>query len=233
MVQGFVITSSQFTEDGAMRKTSYVIFLFLAISLSVKGEGNSAATANDLRNEFELSYKAWKQYCEKLSSSSIEDYLNSDYYRKIIKMGPAVLPLLAEKCIQDKDFPLAGWPWTVLAKIVPDPKVNPWANDLVKTWWEGGRELARERFLSQYDEFRKAKEQGRAQDVEKYRKAIRSMGILAVGAMMEQLDTDDDILPMISYAIGDELGDSKKDKQAIHSWWTANKQIYELPTAKR
>lgn len=191
---------------------------------------DSRAELPALNENFTKEYLAWKADCDKVSASSeMSRRLESEHFVNIVKMGPAILPLVADRCIAETNFPWISVVWQVLTKTDLNPAVNPWATDSVRIWWEGGQELARERFLSQYREWKKVKLQGRTQEAEKYRKAIRSMGILALGPMMEQLDTDDEVLSMITEVIGDEVVDKGRDKQAIRSWWTVNKQKFELP----
>jgi hypothetical protein len=57
--------------------------------------------------------------------------------------------------------------------------------------------LSKDRFLSQYRPWKEAILQGKTNEAEKYRKIIRAMGLLALEPMMETLETDTDVLPMI------------------------------------
>ena len=66
-----------------------------------------------ITREFKEAVEEWKKHCEEVRFSSLaSDYMNCEAYRKIVAMGPAVLPLIREIYAgpdEDAFFPIAGW----------------------------------------------------------------------------------------------------------------------------
>lgn len=181
------------------------------------------------RAKFEAHYEAWKKDCAKVKYSSVIDSrLQSEHFQAILKMGPEILPLVAEKCIQDTDFQWRGWIWTSLTRMQNDPTINPWAKDTIKTWWEGGAKLAKARTTLLLNEMKKAKEEGRVNDVEKAQQGLRALGILSLETLFEELETGvDDVAPIIQSILSGET--KVTDKAQMHDWWRKNKHRYALP----
>jgi len=185
----------------------------------------------DLHKRFEESYEAWKAHCESVRMcSDMAVRLDSPHYRNIIKMGPRVLPLVVDKCLHDDDefAPPIGHAWVELTKVWPVPGVNPWAETRLQTWLEGGEELATERFGMLYRSLEEKESSGLSEEANKLRKSIRSLGLLALPAMMTRLeDGDEQVQPMIKNLVGEEMG-SATDRDAILLWWEENKNVYSV-----
>jgi len=108
--------------------------------------------------------------------------------------------------------------------------VNPWAADSVKTWWEGGAELARERSMLLYEQMKKAQKEGRNEDAAKAQRGLRALGILALETLFEKLEAgDQDALAVIKEILRDDMQVSGKDE--VLQWWRKNRGKYTMPKA--
>lgn len=208
-------------------RLSVVCVMFLC--LHAKGAETQEAVPAGLRSEFDAHYAAWKRHCEQVKfKSSVNSRLQSEHFQAIVKMGPEALPLVAEKCIQDTNFHWIGWAWTELTRMQNDPAVNPWAKDSIRTWWEGGAELAKARSSLLLDEMKKARKEGREDDAEKARRGLRALGIFSLETLFAELERgNDDVIPIINGVLSGEM--QATEKEMVLDWWSKNRRRYIVP----
>ena len=189
------------------------------------------AVEPELQRRFEAHYVSWKKHCASPTvtcSSSVTARIQSDHFKAIVDMGPEVLPLVAEKCMQDTNFHWMGWAWVAVSKMQPDPAVNPWAKDSVKTWWEGGLQLAHARSSLLLRRMRKADEEGRSSVADKTRRGLCSLGIFALPTLFAEVENGkDDVLPLIRSIVGSTARNAGREE--LLAWWKANGGRYGIP----
>lgn len=190
-----------------------------------------ASAESEFQRRFEAHYVSWKRHCASsrvACSSLIAARIQSDHFKAIVDMGPEVLPLVAEKCMHDTNFHWMGWAWVAVSKIQPDPTVNPWAKDSVKTWWEGGLQLAHARSLLLLRRMRKADEEGRRSVADKTRRGLCSLGIFALPTLFAEVENGkDDVVPLIRSIVDPTVRTA--EKETLLAWWKANGERYGIP----
>lgn len=212
-----------------IRLLQLFVACLMFLCLYVKAGETQDAVPVGFRSEFDAHYVAWKRQCEQVQfKSSVSSRLQSEHFQAIVKMGLEALPLVAEKCIQDTNFQWIGWAWTALTGMQNDPAVNPWAKDSIKTWWEGGAELAKARSSLLLDEMKKARKEGRKEDAENAQKGVRALGIFSLETLFAELETgNDDVIPIINDVLQGELQVTEKER--VRDWWSKNRRRYVLP----
>jgi len=212
-----------------IRHFQLVVVCVMFICLHARGEETQEAVPAGLRSDFDSHYAAWKRQCEQVQfKSSVNSRLQSEHFQAIVKMGPEALPLVVEKCIQDTNFHWIGWAWTELTGMQNDPAVNPWAKDSVRTWWEGGAELAKARSSLLLDEMKKARKEGRKDDAGKAQRGLRALGIFPLETLFAELETgNDDVIPIIKGVLSGEM--QATEKEGVRNWWSKNRRRYVLP----
>lgn len=212
-----------------MIKCFFIATCIVSFHFCINAEVTNNAITNAFRSDFNVHYEAWKKQCEQVQfNSSINSRLQSEHFQAIVKMGPDVLPLVAEKCVCDTNFHWIGWVWTALTRMQNDPAINPWAKDSIKTWWEGGAELAKARSIILLDKMRESQKEGRKNDLEKAQRGLRALGIFSLETLFAELEKgNDEVLPIIQGILSSEL--STVDKGQAYHWWNKNRQKYTLP----
>ena len=210
----------------------YMVVLLYYICIYTNAGGVQEGVPVDYRAGFEIHYEAWKRYCEEVQmSSSVSSRLQSPDFQAIVSMGPEALPLVAEKCIQDTNFHWIAWAWTTITRMQNDPAVNPWAKDSIRTWWEGGAELAKQRSLLLCEEMNTARKEGRSNDADVARRSIRALGIFSLETLFAELEKGNvDALPIIHEILSRDLQETGSVR--VRDWWIKNKKRYALPSSK-
>jgi len=216
-----------------------VLILCAGFLLAVSEVSIAEPEPNDLRADFETHYQLWKSHCLSVGwSSETGKRLDSEHYRTIVAMGPRVLPYIVEKHAADPNFGWTGWAWIEVARIIPNPKINRWAQESMLNWWEEGRKQAKKRFELLYDELIKFRKEGSKEGVDKTLKSIKAIGIICLPYVMEKIQSGNyELLPVVHNIIPElvsrELDISSlsqsEQAEAYLTSWKRNKEKWLIP----
>ena len=150
-------------------------------------------------------------------------------YRRIIAVGPRMVPLIVEQ-LEIEDDPtlrcMLGAALTDTSGFVRVPS-NPWLKEPVAEWWAGGQALTNERFEQLYAEGKSA--------------TIRCLGLATLPKLMEKLAEGDLRIVRTMHSLtsqkADLTGKTPAERAAsCLAWWEANKAYWLIPfpdTVKR
>ena len=72
-------------------------------------------------DNFHQAVEEWREHCSKTSDPMPQPYLDCDAYRRIVDMGPEVLPLIREEYAKPQEIGDPGMHWCyALKEIIPD-----------------------------------------------------------------------------------------------------------------
>jgi len=211
----------------------------------------------DVRAAFEEHYEKWRIDCAAVATSSLlESRLSSPHFRAIVEMGPAVLPMLVEKSLDDPGFTWGAWAFAEIAHIVPDPKSYPWCAESLSEWWAAGPTRSEDRFAELAARWRGLRGGGETllwsekavfQTEEQWWKVVHeetelgetfrgltALGIVILPAVVEATRAGDlDFLWLARELTGGQalvIGDTPRAKaDGFLQWWEANKQDWLIP----
>lgn len=196
--------------------------------------------------------KTYRKYCtEFLKDMSNSDYdcqtpseFDTPYYEKIIRMGPEIIPYVNEDIkplimrTRENKIPLEFFCLDCIFSylVLTDGASygNPWCNDTV--WWDGGRELAQERFNLLYAALEKGRIENNQKSIDQAKKSLRSLGIYSLVFVMDKIEVgDNDLIPIVTDMFTDRFGGPPvaSDREVILKWWKENRKRYTLPPQKK
>jgi hypothetical protein len=183
-----------------------------------------------LRKTFETEYEAWKKDCDRVMfSSDTNDRLKSEHFKKIISMGPKVLPYLFEKRVSDPNFTWIGIAYLYLIRINPDPSENPYAKESVQSWWQGRQKQVDQRFESTYKKWKEYNTQSMSVEADKMYNRIKALGIAAFPKMINKIEEGDtEFIAAISQLTENQIKKDATRTEAL-SWWEQNKEDWLIP----
>jgi hypothetical protein len=218
----------------AVRTVLFAVLMNVLCCLTAWGQAALAEQAT-LRQSFEAEYEAWKKDCALVSYSSLtSDRLKSEHFKNIVAMGPAALPYLVEKRLQDPNFTWAGSAWGYIARVSTSPSVSRWAKEPITAWWQGGKRQAIERFDLLNNERKKLKARGLSTEEAVVRKSIRALGIAALPLIVDQLRAGDadliETIQQITEGASKIVGVTTEERIAsCLAWWQDNKEKWLIP----
>jgi hypothetical protein len=206
-----------------------LIFNFCINSL-VKGNNINESNDKTLKISFEKHYNDWKAYCKKIEYSSEASLrLQSEDYKALINMGVNSIPYIIDKAENDKDFVWIGWVWGEVTRVIPDPKINPWAKESISSWWRGGRQKARERTEGLYVKWKDNKAKNLHKEAESNKDSIRALGIVAMPVIIEKLKGGDiEFVEVVSDITNNKVKKNATVEECI-KWWNENKENWLIP----
>ncbi|MFW6119210.1 MAG: hypothetical protein ACOC7S_02645 [Planctomycetota bacterium] len=164
-----------------------------------------------------------------LTSSSMVDRRDCGAYRRIIAVGPRVVPHIVQQLLTEPENNTAvrsilSIAWMETSGFVTAPDVNPWYRTSVEEWWQGGQQLTEGRFDQAYAEG----------DLE----AIRSLGVAALPRIMEKLEGGDhrmlNVVQGVTVGKANLEGESPAERAAsCLAWWEANRKWWSIPFPDR
>ncbi|HPC95342.1 MAG TPA: PKD domain-containing protein [Sedimentisphaerales bacterium] len=187
------------------------------------------------RQRFEGEYEAWKRDCDRVAfSSDTNSRLQSEHFKRIVAMGPAVLPYIVEKSVEDPNFAWIVWAWLYVARVNPDPMINPWAKEPMADWWSGGKKQARVRFETLYGQWKYSREQGDTGQVRERQRTMQALGISVLPYLIEKLDAAAvqllEVIEQLTGTAADTSGLSPEQRiGTCRTWWAQNKEKWLVP----
>ncbi|NLI16295.1 MAG: hypothetical protein GX409_08435 [candidate division Zixibacteria bacterium] len=153
----------------------------------------------DLKNRFEVEYKAWKTYVDANSVSDLAIFNN--HMRAIIQLGIPALPLIFEKMekneyrfdfqlevaippITRKFFEIEDWPKGKRGDAITKAA-------LFLDWWKNGIKETKNTFDRYYSARKKFLEENNTEEAEKQLNRIRNLGIVAIPYMIDKIKEGD------------------------------------------
>jgi hypothetical protein len=211
-----------------MRKIFLILRFFVAFCLipSLNAEEN-------LEEQFETRYQAWKEVCYELRGlSQAGPRFTCNEFKEIVNLGLPALPYIARKMEYDSNRGLLWKAIEVIAKVkiigeydretnktvFPQfPELKP-GEDPMLYWWREGHKLTPSQFNELYSNWRQMKESDNEEAGKIYQKMI-NLGLPVIPLMIEKLENgDNDLLPAISVLTDGEISEDASPTECIQQW---------------
>ena len=223
-----------------MKKTykTKSIFAFIIIMYVFTGSTNQAysITPDEIR-EFEDRYAAWEKDIKNVALNSTWDKHFSTNYWAIVDMGIKVIPHVIDKGTNDANSVFIWRAWDDILRFCNMPDVNPWTDDDVFVWWNGGQKLGKERSELVVEKAKEARKTGDKKAEERQWYTLAHLGLFACETLFKELKAGDEAaVGAIKIIFQEEIKSGKLKENAtaaeLLAWWEKHKDEYKLPPGK-
>lgn len=237
----------------SVKTEKYILFLAIFLFFLLNTEKNLTGQTNVDKEIFEVKYKSWVNYRDKLISyKSVLDtneIFENVYFKEIVNLGPSYVPLLIEKQQEDHLLGYAlykitkfkwhekregkrpeAWIWHV--EEFPDISEkggSPDSRVLWLRWWKGGREQAGNRFKLLYNKWKVYKAEGKSSEAKNTQQTMRALGIVVTPYIIEKIkEGDTELIETVYEITGGKLKKTATKSETV-DWWQRNKEDWLIP----
>jgi hypothetical protein len=213
----------------------YIFLCVSAISVNVIAQGES-----NLINEFNIKYKAWKEYVSHpaiMAKSTGSARINNKFFSAIVDLGPNVLPIIVEKMQKDSEADILWQAIQRIAKVKLEAVYDKTSNKMIYPeysnacqnvyicWWESGRFQTKSKFVILYNKWKVLKSENKDKEARVELTRIINLGIPVLPYLIDSVQIHPELMAAISFLSNNEIS-FNADVATLMQWWENNKQKY-------